>query len=330
MWNALATRLWTRTVQLVNRAVASQLNISQRQWPDHGRVSVAKVAEYQARGLVHFHAIFRIDGHEQTDDLPAGANADILCQAIRDAACTARVIPPECPTEGGLELMKWGEQLDLRPIISTEILDQTSLSDGQVAGYIAKYATKGADASGTVNRPIACRSCSGLGHETDTQRRCGQCKGTGGRHVLDHLHMSRHARAMIETCWRLGGHTELEELRLRPWAHMLGFRGHFSTKTRRYSTTLGCLRQARQTWRHQRTLDTHNIDAAIPVRRFNVKDLERFESGDDMILVVGNWQYMGRGHSTGEAIFASTVRGDMAETRRIWRQVRHAEWEGAA
>ena len=27
-------------------------------------------------------------------------------------------------------------------------------------------------------------------------------------------------------------------LRLRPWAHMLGFRGHFSTKSRRYSTTL--------------------------------------------------------------------------------------------
>ncbi len=30
---------------------------------------------------------------------------------------------------------------------------------------------------------------------------------------------------------------------------MLGFRGHFSTKSRRYSTTLGALRDARAEWR---------------------------------------------------------------------------------
>ncbi|MEU9062201.1 replication initiator [Streptomyces sp. NPDC048430] len=35
------------------------------------------------------------------------------------------------------------------------------------------------------------------------------------------------------------------------WAHMLGFRGHFSTKTRAYSTTLGALRDARAAW-HRR------------------------------------------------------------------------------
>jgi hypothetical protein len=29
------------------------------------------------------------------------------------------------------------------------------------------------------------------------------------------------------------------------WVHMLGFRGHFVTKSRRYSTTLGELRAAR-------------------------------------------------------------------------------------
>ncbi|MFF9628630.1 replication initiator [Streptomyces fradiae] len=30
---------------------------------------------------------------------------------------------------------------------------------------------------------------------------------------------------------------------------MLGFRGHFSTKSRRYSTTLGALRDTRAAWR---------------------------------------------------------------------------------
>jgi hypothetical protein len=37
--------------------------------------------------------------------------------------------------------------------------------------------------------------------------------------------------------------------RLWAWAHMLGFRGHFSSKSRRYSTTLGELRQARADYR---------------------------------------------------------------------------------
>ena len=48
---------------------------------------------------------------------------------------------------------------------------------------------------------------------------------------------------MITGAWELGDQPELAELRLRPWAHVLGFHGHFSTRSRRYSTTLGCLRQ---------------------------------------------------------------------------------------
>ena len=39
--------------------------------------------------------------------------------------------------------------------------------------------------------------------------------------------------------FRVGG------LRLRAWAHMLGFGGHWSTKSRRYSTTFTVLRRAR-------------------------------------------------------------------------------------
>jgi len=58
---------------------------------------------------------------------------------------------------------------------------------------------------------------------------------------------------MIRTAWTLGARKDLEELRLRAWAHMLGFRGHFSTKTRRYSTTLGALRTARADYRRAQT-----------------------------------------------------------------------------
>jgi hypothetical protein len=54
---------------------------------------------------------------------------------------------------------------------------------------------------------------------------------------------------MIEAAWQLGGLSQYEPLGLRRWAHMLGFRGHFLTKSRRYSTTFTALRGQRQTWR---------------------------------------------------------------------------------
>ena len=76
---------------------------------------------------------------------------------------------------------------------------------------------------------------------------------------------------MIGTCWHLGARAELAHLRLRPWAHMLGFRGHFSTKSRRYSTTLGCLREARRNWRDQRTLASYGLpfSATVLVSQFD-------------------------------------------------------------
>ena len=59
-----------------------------------------------------------------------------------------------------------------------------------------------------------------------------------------------HARRHIAACLRLGKLSQLKELRLAAWAHMLGFRGHFSTKSRAYSVTLGSLRADRAA--HQR------------------------------------------------------------------------------
>ena len=48
---------------------------------------------------------------------------------------------------------------------------------------------------------------------------------------------------MITTAWQLGGLDQYDGLNLRRWAHMLGFRGHFLTKSRRYSTTFSALRE---------------------------------------------------------------------------------------
>ena len=49
---------------------------------------------------------------------------------------------------------------------------------------------------------------------------------------------------MITTAWQLGS-TAPPAARFRAWAHMLGYGGHFLTKSRRYSVTFGQLRAAR-------------------------------------------------------------------------------------
>jgi hypothetical protein len=48
---------------------------------------------------------------------------------------------------------------------------------------------------------------------------------------------------MITAAWQLSG--TCHDGRFRAWAHMLGYGGHFLTKSRRYSVTFGQLRTAR-------------------------------------------------------------------------------------
>jgi hypothetical protein len=72
---------------------------------------------------------------------------------------------------------------------------------------------------------------------------------------------------------------------------MLGFRGHFSTKSRRYSVTLGALRRARR--RFQRlAADAHRTGHTLDTR-----DLEArlMADDDETTLVVGSWTYEGSG-----------------------------------
>lgn len=244
----------------------------------------------------HLYATYGFDGPEQGDDPPAGATAEVLTNAIRFAAGSAKVAPP-LPS---FVPVVWGDQVDFR------VVDGEAMTDTRVAGYIAKYATKGAGAAGTVDYPLACGDCSGLGRlSREEARRCRRCQGTGLRQELGVLQLSPHARAMIEACWSLGGRPELEHLRLRPWAHMLGFRGHFSTKSRRYSTTLGALRTARRDWRTNEMLRVHGIAP---------------EDADN-VVVAGHWTYAGRGYSEGEAVYAATVASDLAESRILARRI---------
>jgi hypothetical protein len=315
VWNALAGVLWHRTTTFIVRHLARQLGVSEGDFRRQARLSYGKVAEFQARGLVHFHIIVRLDGPGGPDQPPPeDLTIEDLTSAIEAAARQALVLSPDSPATAGPRQVRWGDQLDIQRI-TTGDAGEGELTDQKVAGYISKYSVKAAESTGTLDRPVVCWHCKGTGHDPDGSGSCKGCHGRATRHDdVHHLVNNPHAQAMISACWTLGARPELEQLRLRPWTHMLGFRGHYSTRSRCYSTTLTALRQARRNWRDQRLLAALDYaDGGKVIRGMETS----FEVEDQTILVVGHWQYIGRGHSPGEAIFARTIAYERAENQRM-------------
>jgi hypothetical protein len=146
LWNALAPELWRRTTIALQRALARLVGLLEAELRQLVRVSYAKVAEFQRRGAIHFHAVLRLDA--ATDcrcpgclaPPPEGFTADLLEEAVRHAAPAVTVPCPALDGGGPERFARWGEQLDVRNITTGD--DQAGeLSAEQVAGYIAKYAT---------------------------------------------------------------------------------------------------------------------------------------------------------------------------------------------
>ena len=150
LWQAHAGQLWHRFTIALRRALAAHLGVTARCFRDVARLSYAKVAEYQRRGLVHFHAVIRVDGPDGPDrPHPHAVTPDVLRAAITTASQVA-VVAIDRP-DGTPLLLGWGTQLDLRDIRASnaaEVEDgDGQISEARLAGYIAKYATKGTGAT---------------------------------------------------------------------------------------------------------------------------------------------------------------------------------------
>jgi hypothetical protein len=214
LWNANLGALWRRTITYLPRELAALGGLSVAALRSQVRVAYAKVAEFQARGAVHVHAVIRLDGPDGPDTAPAGgATAQRLAEAV--ARTAARVAVTVAGPDGRELVVRWGEQVDVRPVERN-----TSVGEADrvaVAGYLAKYATKDAGAGGGLDRRI-------------------RVKG-----VIERAELSDHARALMRSAWTLSPR----------WAHSLGFRGHFLTKARRYSVTFAALRSVRAEYRAQ-------------------------------------------------------------------------------
>ncbi|BFO22344.1 hypothetical protein SHKM778_87320 [Streptomyces sp. KM77-8] len=68
LWNAHAGALWGRFTTYLRQQLASRAGIGRSALRDCLKVSYAKVAEYQRRGAVHFHAVIRLDGPDGAED----------------------------------------------------------------------------------------------------------------------------------------------------------------------------------------------------------------------------------------------------------------------
>jgi hypothetical protein len=62
LWNAESSRLWNRTFEQIRRRLSIALGVSLEQLSQHVRLNYLKVAEFQRRGLAHFHVVLRVDG----------------------------------------------------------------------------------------------------------------------------------------------------------------------------------------------------------------------------------------------------------------------------
>lgn len=228
LWQAHAGRLWDRFTLATRRHVAIAARVGVRRLGRHARVSFVRVAEFQRRGLVHLHAVIRVDGPDGPGDPPPRwGTVEMLDVAVRAAHAAVMVRTPYTAEIGEREL-RWGPRLDVSALPTGSpagvVPDggvPVSGERARVASYVAKYVTKSAEDAGI--RATRLHSLADL----------------------DKSSVSPHARAMAVTCWRLGGLPEYRHLRLRAWAHVLGFRGHATSKSRHYSTTLTALRSAR-------------------------------------------------------------------------------------
>ena len=282
LFNARAGDLWRRFTIYLPRRLARLAGLTQKAAHACCRVRYVKVTEYQARGVIHYHAVIRLDAPGEDYQPPPGRfRTALLCEAIGQAANAATITATPGPGSPAV-VLRFGPQTDARPIRHDGgDLPGTGrkLSAQAVGNYIAKYATKTLEAPGLPDRPLTSRL------------------------EIDRLRCSAHHRQMITTAWELGGGQLTpgpRPSRLCQRAHTLGHGGQFLTKSRRYSVTFGQLRRARTEHRRQQC---HPDGERDPWGR---------PLDDTVVLILSTWAYDGTGYAAGPGAALALASADCA------------------
>lgn len=342
--------LWRRFTIGLRRNLTKHLK-SQGVDPSSVKTSFVKVVEMQARAIPHIHALIRLDpyeGHASTatdgsrdhnDHGPAATSgggelrsatgpaweppisAAELATLIQQAARTVTLNvqhpdtnrqcdnPNTCDDAGRL-MVRFGTQIDAQPVrtqnhtFPTESESDVGMrgpSPRLIAGYLAKYVTKSLHDFGVAARRLSAEAIADLD-------------------VTDHV------RAILTTVANLAdqahnvGINDLAGIGRR--LHTLGYRGHITTKSRRYSVTMGALRAIRATWTRQQ--------AAKDCSPQHHSLLDPTEERDDTW-----WAFDRAGHATlGDRTLVYAAALQRIDTRRAGllearRQAREEQWDPA-
>lgn len=147
VWQWYAPELWRRFTIALRRRLAQHVGMSELETRRLVRVQFAKVAEFQKRGVIHFHALIRLDGDAtESDPFPSPAAAvlssDLVRLAQESASSVSLTADPLSPSDRPREL-RFGRQCDVRIVHRGVVDEEGELTDRAVAAYIAKYADQG-------------------------------------------------------------------------------------------------------------------------------------------------------------------------------------------
>jgi len=150
VWQWWAPELWRRFTIALPRVIAKALDVSQKVARRLVRVSFAKVGEYQQRGIIHFHAIIRLDGPPDDEQAFPPPRIDVesgwLADRVHEAAGRVEFDAPPAYRHGPDHRLTFGTQVDARPVHVRAGRDDLAgpIHPETVAAYIAKYSTKSA------------------------------------------------------------------------------------------------------------------------------------------------------------------------------------------
>ncbi|NGX07559.1 replication initiator [Mycobacteroides franklinii] len=239
--------LWRRFTITLRRRLRRELRASGAD-PDSVRVSFIKVVELQARLVPHIHALIRFDppGRDNSggQDWHPPLAAIELATIIQQTARTVAVTVTDSSSDTATRVIRFGAQVDAQPIANrqdvtkSDAVQYDSLPGRHVARYLAKYVTKSLADVGISARRISTEAVADLD-------------------VTDHV------RTILTTISQLA---DSGLAGIGRWLHTLGYRGHITSKSRRYSTTMTALRARRATWTRERRLKStahqHDLDFA--------------------------------------------------------------------
>jgi len=250
-----APELWRRFTIRLRRSLAQELRSCGAD-PKGTRPSFVKVVELQRRGVPHFHAVVRLDAASTAGEalsppdayLDPGAFVELVRRATVDTKLAI----------GNEVVLRFGEQLDIKCIGGAGTVgDDTDIHNHRVAGYLAKYVTK---------------SVADLGLDA---RRLSE-EGIDQIDVTDHVHR------ILQTIVSVAREDRYQEMVL--WLHTLGFRGHVTSKSRQFSTTMKALRDRRAAWRREQA-DSGSEGATVQPLMWEF-DRSGYENIGDRLLVI--------------------------------------------